>query len=243
MSGPLFWSDTDRETLRAVLPEALVLLAIGATEQHGPHLATGTDALLASTICERAAAAAAERATRRLVLAPAMPFGSSDHHLPFGGTLSLSPETLLAVLHDLARSVAAQGGRRLVVVNGHGGNSGICQTFLQSAVVRHGLSVGYLDYWRLAAPGQTAAPGHAGEFETAMVLAVRPELVTPPQPRPEVPAPPTVDGVNVDTVDAWRSIDGYTDRPERANAERGRWWLDHIVAALADRFLELARTL
>src|SRR5262245_28053786 len=126
------WAETDRETLRGLLPEALVLLAIGATEQHGPHLATGTDALIAATTCERAADAAADRARRPLVVVPALPYGASDHHLPFGGTLSLAPETLLAVLGDLARSLAAQGGRRLVLVNGHGGNIGICRTFAEA---------------------------------------------------------------------------------------------------------------
>lgn len=239
MSDPLRWADTDRETLRRALPEALVLLPVGATEQHGPHLATGTDALLAHTVAERAAAAA--DSPRRLVLAPPLPFGSSDHHLPFGGTLSLTPETLLAVLLDLARSIAVQGGARLVVVNGHGGNTGICQAFAQAASLRHGLSVGYLDYWRFA--DGTNVPGHAGEFETAMVLAVRPELVAAPSARPETPVVPTVSGVDVHTPDVWQAIDGYTDRPERADADRGRRWLDAIVTAVAARLTELARTL
>jgi len=238
MSDPLRWADTDRETLRAELPEALVLLPVGATEQHGPHLATGTDALLAHTVTERAAALA--DAPRRLILAPPLPFGSSDHHLPFGGTLSLTPETFLAVLLDLARSIAAQGGRRLVVVNGHGGNTGICQAFAQAAAVRHDLSVGYFDYWRFA---EAAAPGHAGEFETALVLAVRPELVRKPKSRPDPPPLPAVDRVDLQATSVWRSIDGYTDHPARATEENGRRWLDGIVDAAAAAFVELARTL
>ncbi|HEX3780922.1 MAG TPA: creatininase family protein [Pseudonocardiaceae bacterium] len=120
----LRWAELTREQLGAILPEALVILPIGATEQHGPYLATGTDALLASTVAGRGAALAAPRAGRRLVLTPALPIGASDHHFPFGGTLSLRQETLLAVLGDLARSVARSGGRRLVLVNGHGGNQG-----------------------------------------------------------------------------------------------------------------------
>jgi len=238
MSDPLRWAETDRETLRAALPEAVVLLPVGATEQHGPHLATGTDALLAHAVTERAAALA--DASRRLIVAPPLPFGSSDHHLPFGGTLSLSPETFLAVLLDLARSIAVQGGRRLVVVNGHGGNTGICQAFAQAAAVRHDLSVGYFDYWRFA---ETAGPGHAGEFETALVLAVRPELVRPPAPRPDPPALPAVDRVDVQTASVWQTIDGYTDHPARATEENGRRWLDGIVAAAAAAFVELAKTL
>jgi creatinine amidohydrolase len=228
------WAETDRETLRATLPEALVLLPIGATEQHGPHLATGTDALLATTVAERAAELAAPNAARPLLVAPPLPFGASDHHLPFGGTLSLGPETLLAVLGDLARSIATQGGRRLVVVNGHGGNTGIAHAFAGAAASRHELAVTSINYWELI----DNMPGHAGEFETALVLAVRPELVRPPVARTEVPVVPDL---GVHSGQFWRAIDGYTDRPELADAERGRQWLDAIVSALADRLTELAR--
>jgi creatinine amidohydrolase len=236
------WAETDRETLRELLPDALVLLAIGATEQHGPHLATGTDALLAATTCERAADAAADRARRPLVVVPTLPFGASDHHLPFGGTLSLAPETLLAVLGDLARSLAAQGARRLVVVNGHGGNVGICRTFAEAAAARHGLSVAYLHYWTFADPAEPWIPGHAGEFETSLVAALRPELVGD-APERTAPVLPEVPGVALHSPGIWHDIDGYTGEPRRADAKRGRRWLDQIVAAMADRFVELARTL
>jgi creatinine amidohydrolase len=236
------WAETDRETLRRVLPDAVVLLPIGATEQHGRHLATGTDALLAATTCERAADAATGRSSRPLVLAPPLAYGASDHHLEFGGTLSLSAQTLLTVLLDVARSVSIQGGRRLVVVNGHGGNVGVCQTFAAIASTRHELAVAYLNYWRLA-PTDLRVPGHAGEFETSLMLAVRPDLVAgathrePPQP------PPAVADVEIHSAEIWRSIDGYTDHPERADAEQGKRWLDTIVGAMADRFVELAGAL
>lgn len=238
----LRWAETDRETLRRVLPEALVLWPVGATEQHGPHLATGTDALLASTVCERAAEVAAADAARQFVIAPTLPLGASDHHLPFGGTLSLSPETLLAVLVDVARSLATQGGRRLVVVNGHGGNTGICRAFAGIASTRHGLAVGYLDYWWLAKAEETNLPGHAGEFETSLMLAVRADLATPP-PLRDAPATQSGADVEIHSAEVWRAIDGYSDEPERADADQGRRRLDHIVAELAARLVELARTL
>lgn len=234
------WADSDRESLRALLPESLVVLAVGATEQHGPHLATGTDALLASTVAERAADLAAPGAARPIVLAPPVPFGASDHHLPFGGTLSLGPETLLAVLGDLARSIAVQGGRRLVVVNGHGGNVGVCHAFAGAASTRHDLTVSCVDYWQLLGPGE-GVPGHAGEFETSLVLAVRPELVRAVKPRDTTPTVATVSDVDVHSGQIWQDIDGYTDRPELADADTGRDRLARAVAALADRLTELAR--
>lgn len=238
----LRWAETDRETLRRILPEALVVLPLGATEQHGPHLPTGTDALLAATVAERAAERAAPASSRPLVLAPPLPFGASDHHLPFGGTLSLTPETLLQVLLDLLRSVAAAGGRRLLLVNGHGGNTGVCHAAAAAAAARHDLTVAHLDYWHVATEGGQV-PGHAGEFETSLMLAVRPELVRAPTPRGQAPQRPDVPGVQLHAAQVWRAIDGYTDHPERADADGGRRRLDQLTAALAERLQDLARTL
>ncbi len=240
----LRWNEATREELSGVLPEALVVLPVGATEQHGPHLATGTDALLADTVASRAVARAGADCARDLVLAPTIPVGASDHHLPFGGTLSLSPETLQAVLVDLARSVAAGGGRRLVIVNGHGGNRGVCHSAAAAASTRSGLAVAYLDYWALLNAGDDPrVPGHAGEFETSMVLAVRPELVRPRAARDEPRWVPVVRNVDIYSGAVWQGIEGYTDDPARADAEQGNAWLDHCVSALSDRLIDLATTL
>lgn len=144
------WAETTREELAALLPEAVVVLPVGATEQHGPHLATGMDALAA----ERLAAAGAERAARAggVVLTPALAFGASDHHLPFGGTLSLSAATLARVLGELIASAATSGARRLLVLNGHGGNSAVCAQAAADGARRHGIVAAAADYWALAAP-------------------------------------------------------------------------------------------
>ncbi|GAB2682192.1 creatininase family protein [Kribbella swartbergensis] len=240
----LRWHESNRVELSRTLPEALVVVPVGATEQHGPHLATGTDWILARTVSERAAEEVHKRAGRPLILAPPVPFGSSDHHLPFGGTLSLSAETLQAVLLDLARSIADSGGRRVVFVNGHGGNTGICRTVASVASTRYELAAATVDYWRLAPRVQTASvPGHAGLFETSMVLAVDPSLVGDAEPRDEVPDVPVVSDVDVHTAGLWQRIDGYTDRPEHAAADLGERWLKLTVAALGRRLVELAEVL
>ncbi len=242
----LRWREQTRETLTAILPEALVVLPIGATEQHGPYLATGTDALLAETAAERAIERAGESSPRPLVLAPTIPVGASDHHLPFGGTLSLRPETLLAVLLDLIRSVADCGGRRLVIVNGHGGNRGICSAAAAAASVRAPIAVGYTDYWDAAATadlGGTPLPGHAGGFETSLVLAVAPSWVDERSERPVVPTIPAVPGVEIQRQASWHEQNGFTDQPAHATAEKGKDWLDHIATELAGRLVELAKSL
>lgn len=244
MASAVHWAETDRQTLTSQLPEAIVLLPVGATEQHGPHLATGTDALLADRVCAAAADQAAGRCDRPLLVAPTIPVGASDHHLPFGGTLSLTPETLTAVLVDLARSVAVQGGRRLLLVNGHGGNVGVCHAAAAAASTRHDLAVAHIDYWCLAdAEQDVPVPGHAGEFETSLVLALRPHLVRDTAPRPRPPQPPAVPGVDLHAAAVWQAIDGYTDRPEAADAAAGKRRFDRLVAGLADRIVELARIL
>ncbi|MET9263591.1 creatininase family protein [Amycolatopsis sp. NPDC004079] len=239
MGALLRWAEADRAAVRGVLSEALVLVPIGATEQHGPHLPTGTDAFLAAAACERAAEIAALRAERALLLAPPIPYGASDHHLPFNGTLSLSAQTLLHVLDDLARSIAVQGGKRMVVVNGHGGNVGVCHAFAGAASTRHGLAVAHTDYWR-ALEAEDIVPGHAGEFETSMMLAVRRELVQERADR-EKPQQTRVSDVDIHSGQVWREIDGYTDQPALATESQGHRWFERITNGLADRFVALAK--
>ncbi|HZX07685.1 creatininase family protein [Kribbella sp.] len=238
------WHHTNRSTLNDLLPEAIVVVPIGATEQHGPHLATGTDWILAEAVAAEAAARVHERARRPIVLAPPVPFGASDHHLPFGGTLSLSPETLLAVLLDLARSLHADGGHRLVLVNGHGGNTGACHAAAAAASTRYDVNVAHVDYWQLlSAPETVPVPGHAGQFETGLMLAQDEGFVAERKERPELPPEVAVDDVALHTAESWRRIDGYTDRPELADAATGRRWFDQLAAALGDRLLQLAEAL
>jgi creatinine amidohydrolase len=237
------WHHSNRTHLAELLPEAIVVLPVGATEQHGPHLATGTDWILAEAVSAEAAVLVHERAARPIVLAPAVPFGASDHHLPFGGTLSLSPETLLAVLLDLARSLHADGGRRLVLVNGHGGNTGVCHAAAAAASTRYGVNAAHVDYWQLMADAGLPVPGHAGQFETALMLAQDEAFVAERKERPDPPTGPVVDDVALHTAESWRRIDGYTDRPELADPATGRKWFDQVAAALGDRLLELAEVL
>jgi creatinine amidohydrolase len=236
----LQWREHNRETLGEALPEAVVILPVGATEQHGRHLATGTDALLAETTVRRAAERAAPRSPRPLIVAPTLAFGTSEHHLPFGATLSLRPETLLAVLLDLARSVSEGGGRRLILLNGHGGNCGICSAAAAAAAVRWPLTVAYADYWSLAVAAPV--PDHADAYETSLVGAVEPDWMGRAAERPEVAGIPSVAGFEIYRQASWHDQDGFSDQPARADAELGRAWLDRLVAGLADRLVDFAES-
>src|SRR5206468_10896905 len=100
-------------------PESLLVFPLGATEQHGPHLPVGTDSMLVEAVAERAVQAL--RDSIPAVLAPTLPVGSSAHHIPFGGTLSMTSLSFYGVLMDLGRSPASAGFRRMFFLNGYGG--------------------------------------------------------------------------------------------------------------------------
>ncbi len=162
-----------------LLRDDRIMLPIGATEAHGRHLGLGCDHLLAEAI----ARAAGDRTG--VLAAPVLAYGMSYQLTEFPGTLSLTPETLMRVLQDLLRSLYSHGFRRVLVVNGHGGNN----ASLNSAVidVAHelaGLRVKNLTWWTEPAVAQLVdeAAGiqrgtHASTHETAFLMAVKPEAV------------------------------------------------------------------
>src|ERR1700712_3311082 len=114
------WADLTRvEISDARDSGAVVAIPVGAIEQHGTHMPVGTDSLLSLAVTERAA----ERAKSIVLVAPVLSYGFSPHHLSHPGTISLRLTTYLSVLRDMAASIAGAGFRRIVFVNGHGGNS------------------------------------------------------------------------------------------------------------------------
>ena len=246
------WGELTREELRRRLPGTVVLLPTAATEQHGPHLATGHDTVIVEEIARRAAEVVGEVAT--IVLAPTLPFGSSDHHLPFGGTLSLRTGTYLLVLEDLLRSMIAAGARRVLVLNGHGGNHELNEVAVRDVAREHAGASGVVlaagSWWTIAAEALAAdaafagvrVPGHAGQLETAMMLALDPSRVRAERPRREVdPSLGTsIPGVRVEGEVPWTRFDGFTDSPAAANAELGARALELAVEAVAEALLRLA---
>ncbi len=195
------WQTLRRDQIAALPKTTALLLPIGAVEQHGPHLPLDTDISAAVAVCERAARALDDPPA--LVLPPIW-WGLSPYWLPFAGTLSLRPETILALIDDIGASVARHGFGRMVIVNGHGGNAGIigvAATMLAERRVR----AAALSYWNLVgpeelrrlAPGDSGHIGHAGQTETSIQRYLRSELVAR-----ELPAP-------ADCAD----LDGFLDPP------------------------------
>lgn len=163
--------------------KTLVLLPLGATEQHGPHLPLGTDALIVEAVLRRVAPRLQD--LDALVL-PTLSITKSNEHLRFTGSLFLQAETLMAVLHDIAAGIRRSGFRRLVLMNWHGGNSDLLAAVGRDLHQRHGLMVFIIDIVRsfLNPQRDPAEPQkdydiHAGQYETGIMLAAYPELVKP----------------------------------------------------------------
>jgi creatinine amidohydrolase len=172
----------------------VVVLPIGSVEQHGRHLPLGTDTVLAYSVV----LAASERAAVPVPVLPPPWYGFSAHHMRFPGTVTLQPATLIALIEDIVASVVAHGFRRVLVVNGHGGNIGVTDVLaatLGERFYKHA-RIACLTYFQLAreaiAQLRRSAPGgmgHACEFETAVMQHVRPELVDPSRAAVTYPDP------------------------------------------------------
>jgi creatinine amidohydrolase len=172
---PLLLADLSSPETQDLVPRIeLVLLPVGAHEQHGPNIAVSTDTISADALC-RAAAALVGPA---VAVAPVVPWGVSWHHLRFAGTIALRPSTLIAVLEDVIGSLHAHGLRRFLVVNGHGGNTAAITTAIEQ--IKHDTGVPLIasvfGYALIAEQAKILLPaeaiGHGGGDEAALVMAV-----------------------------------------------------------------------
>jgi len=162
--GARTWPDLDGPAAN----RATLLVPVGSTEQHGPHLPLDTDTRIASAV----AAGAAARLGANVLVAPPVGFGSAGEHEAFPGTVSIGREALRFLLVELGRS-AGRWARRLVFVNGHGGNVDV----LREAVELHRAEGRDVRWFGCAPPAGFPRDAHAGRAETSIMLALAPELV------------------------------------------------------------------
>ena len=161
---------------------ALVVLPVGATEQHGRHLPFETDTLLA-TAAARALGDDSDTADAAITVLPALAFGASGEHQSFAGTVSIGTDALASVVLEIGRSVSTWE-HRLLVVNGHGGNVGA----LRRAVARLRFE-GRDAAWLFCRTSENSADTHAGHAETSLMLHLHPELVSMERAEPGCTAP------------------------------------------------------
>jgi creatinine amidohydrolase len=176
------WADLTAAEFAALdLGRAVAVLPMGAIEQHGPHLAMSVDRELVQAVLGRALPLVSPDLT--VLVLPMQAIGKSNEHQAWPGTLSLSAETLLSVLNDIAASVTRAGVPRLLILNGHGGNRAVLEIACRDLRAAHGLITAHVAWDELAmAEGVVGAAEardglHAGDVETSAMLAACPERV------------------------------------------------------------------
>lgn len=221
---------------------AVVLLPVGSLEQHGPHLPTITDTASAHAACV---------ATARLlagdppaIVLPGMWQGMSEHHLPFGGTISLNYAEFSGVLRGVARSLRALGFGRLLIVNGHGGNVDALNVASRELAHEFGFPVAAVTPWFLA-PDKIAAtmvsdtgPKHACEGETSLMMAIAADIVRADhldEAMRQAPPPKILPKgfARFQSFSERAPVTGTWGDPRSATAEKGRRFLEIHAEALA----------
>ena len=202
---------------------AVVVVPIGSTEQHGLALPVSTDSRDLAYVSRRGAQLAEDVS---VLVTPLIPFGVSPHHIMYGGTISLRVETVVAMLTDICQSIIADGFGRIIILNGHGGNSNTVGAAALQLKHQLGRQIQALTWWDLipgvidsVREGPCSTIGHAGESECSCILALTPEAVR---------------------MDKRVLVDGISDDPALGTAEKGQRILDAAADALAIKLGEVA---
>jgi creatinine amidohydrolase len=222
-----------------VLENAVAVLVLGACENHGDHMPFGSDSIMPYELAKRLAA----RCDRLLVLPP-VPYGVSSHHKDFQMTISLEPETAVAVIRDILQSIILNKIYKILIINGHDGNIGPIEIASRAIKERNPLAViSCLESWWTVV-GKLDSDlfevwqglGHGGEAETSAMLAVRPELVdmavAPEQVVPRLP-----DNVRIYWNFSELTKTGATGAPMKATVEKGKKiieMLENLLLAFID---------
>ncbi len=214
----VLWQEMRRDEFKAIAErDGIVILPVGSTEQHGEHLPVNTDTNCCFTIAVRAAESIDDFP---VVVLPPVWSGYSPHHMAFGGTITLEFHTFVEVLSQIAAGVAAHGFKKIILLNGHGGNAAILASMRNKLKAEKGITVMGYTYWEMPTVSEEMKRvsasdkgfiGHASEIETSMQLYLQPELVD---------------------MRAARWVPGVWGDPATADAKKGECVIDSAVKAL-----------
>ncbi|AJY74473.1 creatininase family protein [Paenibacillus beijingensis] len=229
--------------------EVLIVLPVGAIEQHGPHMPVYTDTLLGEALMAQAFEHLPEEAP--IWLLPSVNYGKSTEHAAYPGTITLSAQTLMMVLQDIAASLARSGFKKLLLFNTHGGNADLLGMMAREIRIATGLAVYRLDpgsvrYSDSFTDDDEKASGiHAGDVETSLVMAVCPDWVHPELALREMPQFPQSPSFSFRSKSfAWIMSDisrsGIAGDATKANPERGKEMLEKAGPLLAEALMEIA---
>jgi creatinine amidohydrolase len=246
--GEFNLAEQTHAAVREVRWQAAVL-PFGATEPHNLHMPYGTDTFQVEELAKRACGHAWQKGAK-VVLLPAMPYGVNTNHLKVKGGLacSVTPTTLLAILSDLVESLSLQGVKKLVLLNGHGGNE--LKPLTRQLHHRTDVFLCVCDWYRMAAdlyPQIFEKPGeHADEVETSLGLAYFPKLMRMELADDGAARPSRFDAINrgwVSITRPWHLVSANTGLgdPRAATAQKGGRLMEELTVRLGDFLAELAQ--
>ena len=220
------------------------VVAVGSTEQHGPHLPTMTDTRIGDATAHRVALKLGNALQARTI-----PVGVSEHHLAFGATISLQPETLKLIVRDYVDSLVRDGFRRIIFLPSHGGNFGPLAQAIDKAQKAHpGVEItGYTNLLgitgflhRTAAEfgiSEEACGAHAGDDETSLMMALEPDLVAGDRLAPGYLGPLGEREIQIIFGQGMPALteNGVLGDPRQASAEKGEVYLERLASFLASQ--------
>ena len=250
------------ETKDAAEQDRVAVLPVATYEDHGPHLPVDVDVVLCREICDRAVA----RIPAEAVLAPPVPHGYSPHHMDFHGTLTITWDTFIRYVKDVCCSLAHHGFERILVVNGHGSNTSPLDLAARLSIIEYEgrilcASVNHWDLRRVEEVGALlresdyGGTSHAGEYETSLYLALRPDLVEmdlavdnrsplPPSFKTDLLAGVHPEGSGARLVPYWSSVtpNSVMGDATKATKEKGEKILEAAIEGLIALIRELKDT-
>ena len=175
------WDQLTSPEIDALDRSIPVILPVAAIEQHGLHLPLATDRMIVEYFCQQLD----KDIPDRILILPTMSVGCSEHHMDFTGSLTLQHDTFLRQAEDILGSVAKHGFKNLIIYNSHGGNLGISQVIVEHFGHRHPeCRIVLATWWKITGDALfelnetgEGGVGHAGEFETSLMMLIAPELV------------------------------------------------------------------
>lgn len=247
------WSQMTGPELRALAAKkgALAILPLGSLEQHGPHLPVFTDTSIAVEVSRRAALLVANQVP--VAVLPGLWTGMSEHHLPFGGTISLNYAELRGVLTGICRSLRVLGFARLLIINHHGGNNDPLAVACRELCTEFGMPVvatmpWFIDRQRIADLLETNVAvtgnvGHACEGETSVMMVTMPAHVRTERIKEAFRQGPPGIAPHAGFTRFWsfselEPASGVMGDPRTAQAEKGEILLNELAAMVAEGILD-----
>lgn len=246
--GKLSW-----EEVRDIDKDRVVILNVSATEDHGPHMPLDTDTVLGMAVAEGVAKAIPDH----VLVMPPISYGFNEHHKDFPGVIWIQPETLIAFVTDVTKSLAHHGFRRILLLNSHGSNHPVLDLAARKTVIETGILCVSASYWNLCSDKINAVRAsdiggiaHAGEFEAAIYKYLHPDLVHLEKAQNQNLHDGKSKFFNLDLARGggkamlmrwWSSVspDGTMGDPALATAENGEAFLKAAIEETADLVREI----